>query len=60
MAAIELIAEEPIRVVHQRIVSCDGGDGALGHPKVYINLDKPGAHACGYCGVRFQKPEHHH
>ncbi|KAI8068020.1 zinc-finger domain-containing protein [Gongronella butleri] len=60
MAAIDLIAEEPIRVVHQRIVSCDGGDGALGHPKVYINLDKPGAHACGYCGIRFQKPEEHH
>lgn len=76
MAAIELIAEEPVRIVHQRIVSCDGGmwtpnnntqqqqkekkgiltfsivaigDAALGHPKVYINLDKPGAHACGYC-----------
>ncbi|KAI8340799.1 zinc-finger domain-containing protein [Chlamydoabsidia padenii] len=60
MAAIELIAEEPVRIVHQRIVSCDGGDAALGHPKVYINLDKPGAHACGYCGIRFQKPEDHH
>ncbi|KAI8099770.1 zinc-finger domain-containing protein [Halteromyces radiatus] len=60
MAAIDLIAEEPIRIVNQRIVSCDGGDAALGHPKVYINLDKPGAHACGYCGIRFQKPEDHH
>ncbi|KAG0171442.1 hypothetical protein DFQ28_002697 [Apophysomyces sp. BC1034] len=60
MAAIDLIAEEPVRFVAQRIASCDGGGGALGHPKVYINLDKPGAHACGYCGVRFQKEDHHH
>ncbi|KAI8140542.1 zinc-finger domain-containing protein [Fennellomyces sp. T-0311] len=60
MAAIDLIAEEPVRFVNQRIASCDGGGGPLGHPKVYINLDKPGAHACGYCGVRFQKEDHHH
>ncbi|KAF7727504.1 hypothetical protein EC973_007482 [Apophysomyces ossiformis] len=60
MAAIDLIAEEPIRFVAQRIASCDGGGGPLGHPKVYINLDKPGAHACGYCGVRFQQEHHHH
>ncbi|KAG2221775.1 hypothetical protein INT45_003415 [Circinella minor] len=60
MAAIELIAEEPIHFSNQRIVSCDGGGGALGHPKVYINLDKPGAHPCGYCGIRFQKEDHHH
>jgi hypothetical protein len=24
------------------------GDGPLGHPKVFINLDKPGAKACPY------------
>lgn len=24
--------------VEDRVVSCDGGGGALGHPKVYINL----------------------
>ncbi|KAI8349393.1 zinc-finger domain-containing protein [Blakeslea trispora] len=60
MAAIELIAEEPIRFVHQRIAHCDGGGGPLGHPKIYINLDKPGPHPCSYCGIRFQKPEGHH
>lgn len=32
---------------------CDGGDAALGHPKVYINLDKPEINDCGYCGKRF-------
>ncbi|KAI8066949.1 zinc-finger domain-containing protein [Gilbertella persicaria] len=60
MAAIDLIAEEPIRFVNKRIAHCDGGGGVLGHPKIYINLDKPGPHACSYCGIRFQKPEGHH
>lgn len=36
--AIKLVAEEPVRDVETRVVSCDGGGGALGHPKVYINL----------------------
>ncbi|KAF9282847.1 hypothetical protein BGZ68_005721 [Mortierella alpina] len=37
-AAIELIAEEPIRMVEGRRARCDGGGGALGHPAVWINL----------------------
>jgi uncharacterized Zn-finger protein len=36
--AIDLIAEQPIIMVKERVVWCDGGDGHLGHPKVYINL----------------------
>lgn len=36
--AIKLVAEEPVTDTENRIVSCDGGGGALGHPKVYINL----------------------
>lgn len=36
--AIKLVAEEPVSGVEARVVSCDGGGGALGHPKVYINL----------------------
>uniref|UniRef100_A0A4Y7NN76 NADH dehydrogenase [ubiquinone] iron-sulfur protein 6, mitochondrial n=1 Tax=Scapholeberis mucronata TaxID=202097 RepID=A0A4Y7NN76_9CRUS len=58
--AIDLIAQVPPKEVKSRIVSCDGGGGPLGHPKVYINLDKPGNKACGYCGLRFVKPEDHH
>ncbi|KAL1919952.1 uncharacterized protein VTP21DRAFT_1884 [Calcarisporiella thermophila] len=60
LAAIELIAAEPIRYVDTRIAVCDGGEGALGHPRVYINLDKPGAHACGYCGLKFKLSHDHH
>ncbi|KAL1378208.1 hypothetical protein pipiens_015748 [Culex pipiens pipiens] len=59
--AIKLVDEAPIVESSARVVYCDGGtEPALGHPKVYINLDKPGAHACGYCGQRFQKKDDHH
>ncbi len=51
--AINLIAQVPPKACHDRVVHCDGGGGPLGHPKVFINLDKPGNHACGYCGLRF-------
>ena len=34
-------------------VSCDGGGGALGHPKVYMNLSKSGQVECGYCSRLF-------
>ncbi|CAA7265807.1 unnamed protein product [Cyclocybe aegerita] len=47
LSAMELIAQEPIRLVHGRKAICDGGGGPLGHPKIYINLDQPGPRACG-------------
>ncbi|GAB0091822.1 NADH dehydrogenase [Sergentomyia squamirostris] len=58
--AISLIDEVPPTECAERVVACDGGGGPLGHPKIFINLDKPGAHACGYCGLRFVKKDHHH
>ncbi|CAI9624168.1 unnamed protein product [Staurois parvus] len=58
--AIQLIAEQPINESENRIVSCDGGGGALGHPKVYINLDKETkSGTCGYCGLQFKQKHHH-
>ncbi|GMM29770.1 hypothetical protein DAMA08_025150 [Martiniozyma asiatica (nom. inval.)] len=54
LAAIDLIASVPIIKVHDRIAVCNGTDFVQGHPKVYINLDKPGAHSCGYCGLRYE------
>lgn len=32
-------------------VACDGGGGALGHPRVYlhINPDQNNSVTCGYC-----------
>ena len=37
------------------------GHAGMGHPKVYINLDKPEINVCGYCGKRFvaDSQKHH-
>jgi len=37
-------------------VACDG-DGALGHPRVYLNLGPAGRVDCPYCGKRFVMKE---
>ncbi|KAL1951918.1 hypothetical protein VTO73DRAFT_1067 [Trametes versicolor] len=58
LSAMEMISREPIRVVNGRKAVCDGGGGPLGHPKIFINLDKPGPRACG--GLRYEQAPHHH
>lgn len=35
-------------------VSCNGGGGALGHPRVYYTIGEEGYVVCGYCGRRFE------
>lgn len=41
-------------VVDQWRVACDGGQGALGHPRVWLTLDRAtGVVECGYCDKRF-------
>ncbi|KAK1751781.1 lactobacillus shifted protein-like protein [Echria macrotheca] len=57
-AAIELIHKEPVRWTHERVVACDGGGGPAGHPRIFINTDKPEICTCGYCGLPFAN-EHH-
>lgn len=57
-AAIDLIAQQPVREVDLNVAVCDGNTGIQGHPKIYINLDGPGAHACTYCGLRFAQKKH--
>jgi uncharacterized Zn-finger protein len=34
-------------------VACDGGGGVLGHPLVYLAIDKSGQVECPYCSRRF-------
>lgn len=34
-------------------VACDGGGGALGHPKVYLEMGDENFVECGYCDRRF-------
>jgi NADH dehydrogenase (ubiquinone) Fe-S protein 6 len=48
---------ETFRVPHRRVV-CDGaGDvstgSALGHPRVWLEIDESGFVECGYCDRRF-------
>ena len=42
---------ETVLVNHTR-VACDGG-GALGHPKVYLEMGEQDFVECGYCDRRF-------
>lgn len=52
-AAISLIHQQPVRWTKERKVSCDGGGGPLGHPRIFINVDKPQVNWCTYCGLPF-------
>lgn len=38
-------------------VACDGGDGALGHPRVFLDMGHAGNVDCPYCGRRFELAE---
>ena len=40
---------------HADGVSCDGGGGSLGHPKVWYSFDGQENVSCGYCGRFFVK-----
>ena len=41
-------------IVETRRVACDGGDGALGHPRVWLQIpEDKGFVECGYCDKRF-------
>ena len=39
--------------VEETVVSCNGGGGALGHPRVFLNLESDGFIDCPYCDRRF-------
>jgi len=32
---------------------CDGGDGPLGHPRVFLTMTKNGSVDCPYCGRHY-------
>jgi uncharacterized Zn-finger protein len=51
-------SKTPLEIIHtqSRSVSCDGGDGAYGHPKVYLRIspDLPEQQImCPYCSRLF-------
>jgi uncharacterized Zn-finger protein len=44
-------------IVDTNRVACDGGGGALGHPKVYLQIGEENHVDCGYCDRRFMLSE---
>lgn len=55
MAQAPEAAPEPPEIieVEDSVVACDGGGGALGHPKVYLNMGRDGRVECPYCDRLF-------
>ena len=47
MEPVEIVEVEDVKVV------CDGGAGALGHPRVFLNMGERREIDCPYCGRRF-------
>jgi uncharacterized Zn-finger protein len=45
-------APEIVRV-HSRRIACDGVGGALGHPRVWLEMGDDPFVECGYCDRRF-------
>lgn len=43
-----------VETVSKTRIACDGGEGALGHPRVWLSIDeKTGWVECGYCDKRY-------
>lgn len=40
-------------VVKSSVVACDGDGGALGHPRVYLNMGEKHSIDCPYCGRHY-------
>ena len=46
-------------VVASYRVACDGGEGALGHPRVWLQIPEDrGWVECGYCDKKFIHADH--
>ena len=47
------------QMVTTRRIACDGGEVALGHPRVWLTIpDDTGFVECGYCDKRFVLDPH--
>ncbi len=52
-AAVPSAAAPEIIAVNDHRVRCDGGGGALGHPRVYMEMGESTFVECPYCDRRF-------
>ena len=52
-----MVGTREIKIVPEKVESvyCDGGGGALGHPKISLLFDSKSYVDCYYCGQRFAK-----
>ena len=50
-----MVHEAPeTRIVDTYRVACDGGEGALGHPRVWLQIPRDiGWVECPYCGTKY-------
>lgn len=47
-----------IEIVETARIACDGGEGALGHPRVWLAIPADiGWVECGYCDKRFVRTD---
>lgn len=50
----ESLMEPPeILEVDSPTIACDGGGGALGHPRVFLNMGEKTKIDCPYCGRQY-------
>jgi uncharacterized Zn-finger protein len=55
-STIEIVMNTPapeVIVVEKRRIACDGGGGALGHPRVYLEMGSGTEVECPYCDRKF-------
>lgn len=49
-----VLSAPEIEIVSRWKVACDGGEGALGHPRVWLVIpEDTGWVECGYCDKRY-------
>jgi len=49
-----IVAPVETVTVEDEVVACEGGPNpALGHPRVFLNMEGRGVVDCPYCGRRF-------
>jgi len=54
MAEAPIPAPPEVIEVTEREVACDGGEGALGHPRVFLAIGAKGEVECPYCDRLFR------
>lgn len=47
-------SNQDIVTVEISVVACDGGEGAMGHPQVFLKIDDSRQVECPYCGRLFR------